>query len=75
VLLAILDETGSPLQVLSLTLDALASRGDAFATHVPRMIEAVNSFADARRSLMEAPLPGARARLGFDAARELSRRA
>jgi len=75
VLLAILDETGSPLQVLSFTIDTMASRRDAFATHVPRMIEAVNSFADARRSLMEAPLPGTRPHIGFDAAQELSRRA
>jgi hypothetical protein len=74
VLLAILDETGSPLQVLSLSLDMLASRGDAFGSQVPRMIEAVNHFSDARRSLMEAPLFGARSRLGFDAAQELARR-
>jgi hypothetical protein len=74
VLLAILDETGSPLQVLSVSLGLLARRGGAIAPHVQRMTEAVESFAEARRVLTETPLLHARPRLTFDAARELARR-
>ena len=74
VVLAILDETGSPLQVLSVSLGLLALRGGAIAPHVRRMTEAVESFAEARRVLTEAPLLHARPRLTFDAARELTPR-
>jgi hypothetical protein len=72
VVLAILDETGSPLQVLSVSLGLLARRGGAIAPHVRRMTEAVESFAEARRVLTETPLLQARPRLTFDAARELT---
>jgi hypothetical protein len=75
VLLAILDETGSPLQVLSVSLGLLARRGGAIAPHVRRMTEAVESFAEARRVLTDTPLLHTRPRLTFDAARELTRRA
>jgi hypothetical protein len=74
VLLAILDETGSPLQVLSTSLGLLARRGGALAAHVRRMTEALASFAEARRVLTETPLLHARPGLTFDAARELAPR-
>lgn len=70
VLLAILDETGSPLQVLALSLGVLRAR-DPSSSLVPEMAHAIDEFARARRAMTErlsiTEWPHA-----FDAAHELS---
>ena len=73
VLLAILDETGSPLQVLSLSVGMIGAKHPEAAV-VREMNEALEGFAAARRKLSATPLLHANERLTLDAAHELERR-
>lgn len=69
-LLAILDETGSPLQVLALSLALLKTR-DPASSLVPEMEKAIDEFALARKTMTER-LSITEWHAGFDAARELT---